>query len=328
MHINTDKILQVRDMNIHFTFGGGLLKSGRKAVLKAVDGVSFDLLTGETLGLVGESGCGKSSTAKGVLQLYKPTSGQVLFKEENLCDLQGEALRRMRRQMQMIFQDPYASLNPRMTVLRIIEEPMKVHRTHGNRKERREQVIEMVQRVGLNPSDIHRYPHEFSGGQRQRIGIARALAVRPELVVCDEPVSALDVSIQAQMIHLIEALRDQFNLSYLFISHDLSVVKHISHRVAVMYLGIIVELAAKEELYARPLHPYTQALLSAIPIPDPEVERQRTAIALEGEIPSPLAPPPGCRFHPRCRLREAVCSRQTPQWREVAPGHHVACHLV
>lgn len=328
MRNNTDKILQVRDMNIHFTFGGGLLKGRRKAVLKAVDGVSFDLLTGETLGLVGESGCGKSSTAKGVLQLYKPTSGQVLFKDENLCDLQGEALRRKRRQMQMIFQDPYASLNPRMTVLRIIEEPMKVHRTHGNRKERREQVIEMVQRVGLNPTDIHRYPHEFSGGQRQRIGIARALAVRPELVVCDEPVSALDVSIQAQMINLIEALRDQFNLSYLFISHDLSVVKHISHRVAVMYLGIIVELATKEELYARPLHPYTQALLSAIPIPDPEVERQRTAIALEGEIPSPLAPPPGCRFHPRCRLREAVCRRQTPQWREVAPGHHVACHLV
>jgi oligopeptide transport system ATP-binding protein len=327
MH-NTDKILQVRAMNIHFTFGGGLFKRGKVMVLKAVDGISFDLYFGETLGLVGESGCGKSSTAKGVLQLYKPTGGQVLFRGQDLCTLKGEALRQKRQQMQMIFQDPYSSLNPRMTVLRIIEEPMKVHATNGGRKERREKVLEMVRLVGLNPTDIHRYPHEFSGGQRQRIGIARALAVRPELVVCDEPVSALDVSIQAQMINLIEDLRDQFNLSYLFISHDLSVVKHISHRVAVMYLGIIVELAQKDELYAHPLHPYTQALLSSIPIPDPEVELRRTSIALEGEIPSPIAPPPGCRFHPRCRLREKICSQKIPDWREVAPNHWVACHLV
>ncbi|RJQ65184.1 MAG: ATP-binding cassette domain-containing protein [Desulfobacteraceae bacterium] len=328
MQNNNDKILQVSDMNVHFTFGGGLLKRRKVLVLKAVDGVSFDLAEGETLGLVGESGCGKSSAAKGVLQLYKPTGGRVLFRGEDLCALKGEGLRKKRQQMQMIFQDPYSSLNPRMTVFSIIEEPMRVHNTNGGRREHRERVMEMMHLVGLNPTDIHRYPHEFSGGQRQRIGIARALAVRPELVVCDEPVSALDVSIQAQVINLIEDLRDQFKLSYLFISHDLSVVKHISHRVAVMYLGILVEQAPKDELYAHPLHPYTQALLSSIPIPDPEIERQRTSIALEGEIPSPIAPPPGCRFHPRCRLREDICSQERPAWREVAPKHFVACHVV
>jgi oligopeptide transport system ATP-binding protein len=328
MQNTNGNILQVRNMNVHFTFGKSLFKKGKPMVLKAVDGISLDLSVGETLGLVGESGCGKSSAAKGVLQLYKPTAGQVFFRGEDLCALKGEALRKKRRHMQMIFQDPYSSLNPRMTVFHIIEEPMKVHAIGGSRKERRERVLEMMGLVGLNPTDIHRYPHEFSGGQRQRIGIARALAVRPEMVVCDEPVSALDVSIQSQVINLIEDLRDQFNLSYLFISHDLSVVKHISHRVAVMYLGAMVELAAKDELYSHPLHPYTQALLSSIPLPDPELESRRTSIALEGEIPSPIAPPRGCRFHPRCRMRADICPQQVPEWREVAPGHFVACHLV
>jgi oligopeptide transport system ATP-binding protein len=328
MQNTNGNILQVRNMNVHFTFGKSLFKKGKPMVLKAVDGISLDLSVGETLGLVGESGCGKSSAAKGVLQLYKPTAGQVFFRGEDLCALKGEALRQKRRHMQMIFQDPYSSLNPRMTVFHIIEEPMKVHAIGGSRKERRERVLEMMGLVGLNATDIHRYPHEFSGGQRQRIGIARALAVRPEMVVCDEPVSALDVSIQSQVINLIEDLRDQFNLSYLFISHDLSVVKHISHRVAVMYLGAMVELAAKDELYSHPLHPYTQALLSSIPLPDPELESRRTSIALEGEIPSPIAPPRGCRFHPRCRMREEICPKKIPDWREVAPGHFVACHLV
>jgi oligopeptide transport system ATP-binding protein len=328
MQNTNGNILQVRNMNVHFTFGKSLFKKGKPVVLKAVDGISLDLSVGETLGLVGESGCGKSSAAKGVLQLYKPTAGQVFFRGEDLCALKGEALRQKRRHMQMIFQDPYSSLNPRMTVFHIIEEPMKVHAIGGSRKERRERVLEMMGLVGLNATDIHRYPHEFSGGQRQRIGIARALAVRPEMVVCDEPVSALDVSIQSQVINLIEDLRDQFNLSYLFISHDLSVVKHISHRVAVMYLGAMVELAAKDELYSHPLHPYTQALLSSIPLPDPELESRRTSIALEGEIPSPIAPPRGCRFHPRCRMREEICPKKIPDWREVAPGHFVACHLV
>jgi len=228
----------------------------------------------------------------------------------------------------MIFQDPYASLDPRMTVKEIIEEPMRVHKTPEKRKARLERVLELMHLVGLNPTDIHRYPHEFSGGQRQRIGIARALAVRPEFIVCDEPVSALDVSIQAQVINLLEDLREQFHLTYLFISHDLSVVKHISHRVAVMYLGVMVELAEKNELFSQPLHPYTQALLSSIPIPDPETEKRRTSIALEGEIPSPIFPPSGCRFHPRCKYREKLCSQTAPEWVEVQPAHFVACHLV
>jgi len=327
MEANDKKILQVRDMHVHFTLGGGAFLGSKAVVIKAVDGVSFDVNVGETLGLVGESGCGKSSAAKGVLQLYRPTRGRVLFRDVDLCKLKGEALRRKRKELQMIFQDPYSSLDPRMTVLRIIEEPMKVHGVYGRRKERTDRVLELMRLVGLNPTDMHRYPHEFSGGQRQRIGIARALAVRPEFVVCDEPVSALDVSIQSQVINLIEDLRDQFNLSYLFISHDLSVVKHISRRVAVMYLGVIVELAEKRELYAHPLHPYTQALLSSIPIPDPEIELERTSIALEGEIPSPVAPPRGCRFHPRCRQRKKICSKVPPSWVEAAPGHFVVCHL-
>jgi oligopeptide transport system ATP-binding protein len=328
MQLSENKLLQVKAMKVHFPISLGII--GRKKILyiKAVDGVSFELSVGETLGLVGESGCGKSTTARGVLQLYRPTEGQVFFQGKDLCLEKGEALRLTRQSMQMIFQDPYASLNPRMTVKDIIDEPMRVHGVPDNKKERLERVLELMKVVGLNPTDVHRYPHEFSGGQRQRIGIARALSVRPEFIVCDEPVSALDVSIQAQVINLLEDLREQFNLTYLFISHDLSVVKHISHRVAVMYLGIMVELAEKNELFAKPLHPYTQALLSSIPIPDPAVENQRTSIALEGEIPSPIFPPPGCRFHPRCKHREKKCSESTPSWKEVAPGHFVACHLV
>jgi len=327
METGNNKLLKVIDMKVHFPINLGILGRGKTLFIKAVDGVSFDLEAGETLGLVGESGCGKSTTARGVLQLYRPTSGQVFFQGTDLCLQKGDSLRRMRRSMQMIFQDPFASLDPRMTVREIIGEPMKVHNLPPKKKERMERVLELMQVVGLNPTDVHRYPHEFSGGQRQRIGVARALAVRPEFIVCDEPVSALDVSIQAQVINLLEDLREKFNLTYLFISHDLSVVKHISHRVSVMYLGIMVEMAEKNELFARPLHPYTQALLSSIPVPDPVVETQRTSIALEGEIPSPIFPPPGCRFHPRCKRKEKICSELTPVWMEVGSGHFVACHL-
>ncbi len=320
-------LLHVKDLKVHFPISLGVIGRRKVLYIKAVDGISFDLQTGETLGLVGESGCGKSTTARGVLQLYRPTAGEVWFKGKNLCLERGESLRRMRQSMQMIFQDPFASLDPRMTVKDIIGEPMRVHHQPTTRKERLERVLELMKLVGLNPTDVHRYPHEFSGGQRQRIGIARALAVRPEFIVCDEPVSALDVSIQAQVINLLEDLREQFRLTYLFISHDLSVVKHISHRVAVMYLGIMVELAEKNELFQHPLHPYTQALLSSIPVPDPEVEGRRTSIALEGEIPSPIFPPSGCRFHPRCKRRAKICSEEAPPWREVSSGHYVACHL-
>jgi oligopeptide transport system ATP-binding protein len=326
METGNNKFLQVTGLKVHFPINLGVIGKGKTLFIKAVDGVSFDLAQGETLGLVGESGCGKSTTARGVLQLYRPTEGQVFFQGKDLCQEKGDALRRMRRRMQMIFQDPYASLNPRMTVREIIGEPMKVHNVPGKRRERMERVLELMQVVGLNPTDVHRYPHEFSGGQRQRIGIARALAVRPEFIVCDEPVSALDVSIQAQVINLLEDLRERFNLSYLFISHDLSVVKHISHRVSVMYLGIMVELAEKNELFSRPLHPYTQALLSSIPVPDPVAEAARTSIALEGEIPSPIFPPPGCRFHPRCKRKDKLCAEATPPWIEASPGHFVACH--
>jgi oligopeptide transport system ATP-binding protein len=295
--------------------------------IKAVDGLNFDIRPGETLGLVGESGCGKSTTGRAILQLYRPTAGAVFFQDVDLVKVKGESLRRMRRNMQMIFQDPYASLNPRMTVGSIIGEPLEVHNI-GSAAERRDRVQELLKTVGLNPYFVNRYPHEFSGGQRQRIGVARALAVQPTFIVCDEPISALDVSIQAQIINLLEELQGRFGLTYLFIAHDLSVVRHISNRVAVMYLGKIVELTDRATLYENPLHPYTKALLSAVPIPDPQVEDQRKRIILEGDVPSPANPPSGCRFRTRCPWKIDLCAEAEPQWRDVASGHWVACHRV
>jgi oligopeptide transport system ATP-binding protein len=325
---NNNKLLEVKDLKVHFHLGSGSPGKTKGLTIKAVDGVSFELKKGETLGLVGESGCGKSTTALGVLQLIQPNSGSVTFLGQDLTGLQGEPLRKMRRHMQMIFQDPYACLDPRMVVRRIIEEPLKMHGIYPDQKERGEAAIEVMRMVGLSPLYAARYPHEFSGGQRQRIGIARALAVRPEFIVCDEPVSALDVSIQAQIINLLEDLRENMNISYLFISHDLSVVKHISDRVVVMYLGNMVETASKKDLYKHPAHPYTQALLSSIPIPNPAREAARRAIVLEGEIPSPFMPPRGCKFHPRCSSAEKICSEVNPGWLEIAPGHAVACHKI
>jgi oligopeptide transport system ATP-binding protein len=289
-----------------------------------VDGVSFDVKRGETLGLVGESGCGKSTTGRTILQLYKPTSGAVTFDGTNLVTLKGEQMRQMRRKMQMIFQDPYASLNPRMTVAQLVGEPLIVH-SAATGAEITERVAHLLELVNLNPAFATRYPHEFSGGQRQRIGVARALALQPSFIICDEPISALDVSIQAQVVNLLEELQEQFHLTYLFIAHDLSMVKHISDRVAVMYLGVIVELATRDELYAKPLHPYTQALLSAVPIPDPVADAKRKRTILQGDVPSPANPPSGCRFRTRCPIAEAVCAETRPEFREIRPGHFVAC---
>ncbi len=320
-------LVQVKDLKKHFPIRRGIFIQRQVGAVRAVDGVSFDIYRGETLGLVGESGCGKSTTGRTMLQLYRPTSGSVLFKGKDLTQLKGAQLRRERRHMQMIFQDPYASLNPRMTVGKIVEEPLEIHNI-GTPKERKERVAELLNLVGFSPSFVNRYPHEFSGGQRQRIGIARALALQPEFIVLDEPISALDVSIQAQVVNLLEDLQDKFNLTYLFIAHDLSMVRHISDRTAVMYLGKVVELADRDELYSHPLHPYTQALLSAVPIPDPKKERQRKRIVLEGDVPSPVNPPSGCRFRTRCPLAKDICAEQEPEWREVSPGHWVACHLV
>jgi oligopeptide transport system ATP-binding protein len=292
-----------------------------------VDGIDLNIYDGETLGLVGESGCGKSTTGRTILQLYPATEGKVFYEDMNLTELSGDQMRKARRNFQMIFQDPYASLNPRLTVESIIAEPLEVHGL-GNRKERHERVKELMALVGLNPSLNNRYPHEFSGGQRQRIGVARALALQPKFIVCDEPISALDVSIQAQVVNLLEDLQDRFGLTYLFIAHDLSMVRHIADRTAVMYLGKIVELAERQELYNNPLHPYTQALLSAVPIPDPKLERRRQRIILTGDVPSPANPPTGCNFHPRCPLAIGICSEIDPEWREAVPGHWVACHVV
>ncbi|MGQ9528457.1 MAG: ABC transporter ATP-binding protein, partial [Chloroflexus sp.] len=317
-------LIEIKDLRMHFPVTRGIIFQRRVGTVKAVDGVSFSIKRSETLGLVGESGCGKSTTGRAILQLYRPTSGQVLFEGTDLTKLKGNALRQMRRRVQMIFQDPYASLNPRMTVGDIIAEPIRVHKLREGRAVR-ERVEELLHLVGLNPAFANRYPHEFSGGQRQRIGIARALAVEPDFVVCDEPVSALDVSIQAQVVNLLEELQDKLGLTYLFIAHDLSVVNHISDRVAVMYLGKVVELAEGPKLYSMPLHPYTQALLSAVPIPDPKVEKQRRRIILEGDVPSPLNPPPGCHFHTRCPIAIQKCKEEEPPFVDYGNGHLAAC---
>jgi len=323
-----EPLVQVEDLRVHFPITSGIVFQRRVGAVRAVDGVTFAIRRGETLGLVGESGCGKSTTGRAILQLVRPTGGRVLYEGHDLGALRGGALRRRRRRMQMIFQDPYASLNSRMTVGDIIAEPLLVHRL-GTKEERRRRVRELLETVGINPNTVNRYPHEFSGGQRQRIGIARALAVEPNFIVCDEPISALDVSIRAQIINLLQQLQREFGLTYLFIAHDLSVVRHISDRVAVMYLGRVVELAANELLYGEPLHPYTQALLSAVPVPDPEAEERRRPIVLHGDVPSPVDPPPGCHFHPRCPAAEpGLCDVADPPLREARPGHLVACHLV
>jgi oligopeptide transport system ATP-binding protein len=324
--MTNETLLRVDNLVKYFPIFQGVIRRQVGAV-HAVDGVSFDVYKGETLGLVGESGCGKSTTGRTILRLYKPTDGHVYYDGIDLASLSEREMRKMRRKLQIIFQDPYASLNPRMTVADIIGEPLIVHKVASG-KEVQERVQELLALVGLNPAFADRYPHEFSGGQRQRISVARSLSLQPDLIICDEPVSALDVSIQAQVINLLEDLQEQFGLTYLFIAHDLSVVRHISNRVAVMYLGVIMELAERNELYDHPLHPYSQALLSAVPIPDPIVEERRQRVILEGDVPSPVNPPSGCRFRTRCPIAEAICTEQKPEWREIKPGHFVACHLV
>jgi oligopeptide transport system ATP-binding protein len=325
--VNVQPLLSVSDLKMHFPITRGIIFQRQVGAIKAVDGVNFNMTRGETLGLVGESGCGKSTTGRAILQLYRPTAGEVVFEGTDLTKTKGEDLRKMRRRMQMIFQDPYASLNPRMTVGSIIGEPLEVHGIGSSKKERQERVQELLKTVGLNPYFVNRYPHEFSGGQRQRIGVARALAVNPAFIVCDEPISALDVSIQAQIINLLEDLQDELGLTYLFIAHDLSVVRHISDRIAVMYLGKIVELADRDELYENPMHPYTQALLSAVPIPDPVIEGKRQRIILEGDVPSPANPPKGCNFSTRCPRVMDICREEEPPFNPYSLGHYAACWL-
>jgi oligopeptide transport system ATP-binding protein len=320
--------VHVANLVKHFPVMRGIVFEKQIGAVKAVDGISFDIHRGETLGLVGESGCGKTTAGRTILGLYPITAGQVEIGGISVNDTSKASRMALRRKAQIIFQDPYASLNPRWTVSAIIGEPLRVHKLLANTKERNERVHQLMLLVGLSPRLINRFPHEFSGGQRQRIGVARALASDPEFIVCDEPISALDVSIQAQVVNLLEDLQHQFGLTYLFIAHDLSMVRHICDRVAVMYLGVMAELASRDDLYENPLHPYSQALLSAVPIPDPKKDRARKRVTLSGEIPSPLNPPSGCRFHPRCPLAAEICTQVQPEWRETQPGHWVACHLV
>ncbi len=326
MTSSSDKILSVKNLKMYFPIRRGVFQRHVSDV-KAVDNVSFDVFRGETLGLVGESGCGKTTTGRAIIRLYEPTSGEVTFNGKNMAALKGGELRRMRRSMQMIFQDPYASLNPRMSVRAIVGEPLEVHQIVSGR-ERNDRIGELLQLVGLNPGMMTRYPHEFSGGQRQRIGLARSLALNPEMIICDEPISALDVSIQAQVVNLLEELQQRLGLTYIFIAHDLSMVHHISNRVAVMYLGKIVELTDRDTLYADPLHPYTQALLSAVPVPDPVVEETRQRILLQGDLPSPANPPKGCNFNTRCPKAFEPCFEAEPEFIEISSGHYCACYLV
>ena len=318
-------LLVARDVKKYFPIKQGIIFQREVARVHAVDGVSFEVLEGETLGLVGESGCGKSTLGRCLLRLYEITDGTIEFAGTDITRLSRRQLRPLRRQMQMVFQDPYASLNPRKRVGQIIGDPLKIHNM-GNRGSIKSQVQELLSLVGLNPEHYNRYPHEFSGGQRQRIGVARALALHPRLIIADEPVSALDVSIQAQVVNLLDDLQDELQLTYLFIAHDLSVVRHVSDRIAVMYLGKIVEVSPAEDLYSRPVHPYTEALLSAVPIPDPDASAHRERIVLEGDVPSPVAPPSGCRFHPRCRYATEICSAEEPPLVAYGTGHIAACH--
>lgn len=320
-------VLEVRDLKVHFPVMAGAVVRRQVGSVKAVDGVSFDVRRGETLGLVGESGCGKSTTGLAVLKMLDITSGQVLFEGEDISAYDRTRMRRIRRRMQMVYQDPFGSLNPRMKVAAIVGEPLEVHGLAGDRAAYRERVARLLDMVGLLPDMADRYPHEFSGGQRQRIGIARALALEPSLIICDEPVSALDVSIQAQVVNLFQELQERLGLTYVFIAHDLAVVRHISHRIAVMYLGRIVEVASSADLYHKPLHPYTEALLAAIPIPDPEIEATRPQQIIMGEVPSAMRPPPGCRFHTRCPKAMEVCKSVDPPMRDMGGDRAVACHL-
>lgn len=320
-------LIRVEDLKMHFPITSGLIVQREVGKVRAVDGITFDIHKGETFSLVGESGCGKTTAGRTILQLYKPTSGKVFFGDVDLTKMKGEALRRFRRKMQMIFQDPYSSLDPRMSIGNIIAEPLEQHGV-AQGKEKDEMVKDLLTKVGLHPYFVDRFPHECSGGQRQRVGIARALALRPEIIVCDEPISALDVSVQAQVVNLLRALQKELGLTYLFIAHDLSMVRHISTRVGVMYLGKIVELSDRDEVYQNPLHPYTQALLSAVPVPDPRAEAKRKRIILSGELPSPSNPPSGCAFHTRCPIAVAACAEKVPQWREIRPGHFAACDLI
>ena len=323
----TETLVHVENLTKHFPITKGIVIERVVGAVRAVDGISFDIQKGETLGLVGESGCGKTTAGRTLLGLYPATSGKTIIDTHSVHDAKGSELMHIRRKAQMIFQDPYASLNPRWTVNAIVSEPLRVHKLISNQQERDARVKDLLELVGLNARHINRFPHEFSGGQRQRIGIARALASDPLFIVCDEPISALDVSIQAQVVNLLEKLQDQLGLTYLFVAHDLSMVRHICDRVAVMYLGVIVEIAEKNELYEKPLHPYTQALLSAVPVPDPRAERVRKRTILVGDVPSPINPPSGCRFHPRCPVAIEKCKTITPELREAAPQHWVACHL-